>query len=394
MGSDLERFFQVGSELPPQEKEKLIDFLRKNVDVFAWDAYEAPGVDPDFIYRHLNVSSTMTPKKQPPRRSSKEHADAVREEVMKLKKAWAIKEVFYLEWLANTVIVKKKSGKWQVCVDFTDLNKACPKDSFPMPRIDRLVDSTVGHPRMSFLDAFQGYHQIPLAAEDQEKTAFVTPVGNYHYKVMSFGLKYARLTYQRMMTRMFELQMGKSIEVYIDDMVVKSKLVSDHVGDLVDIFEILRKYKLRLNASKCSFGVGSGKFLGYMVTHRGIEVSPDQIRAINNMQPPWNPKEVQKLTGMIAALNRFIFRLADRCRPFFLLLNKWKRFEWTEECTLAFQQLKEYLSRPRIMSSPEADEVLFAYIAVAPHAMSLVLIREDNGTQRLVYYVSKSLHKT
>ena len=197
-----------------------------------------------------------------------------------------------------------------------------------------------------------------------------------------------------MMTRMFELQMGKSIEVYIDDMVVKSKLVSDHVGDLVDIFEILRKYKLRLNASKCSFGVGSGKFLGYMVTHRGIEVSPDQIRAINNMQPPWNPKEVQKLTGMIAALNRFISRLADRCRPFFLLLNKWKRFEWTEECALAFQQLKEYLSRPLIMSSPEADEVLFAYIAVAPHAMSLVLIREDNGTQRLVYYVSKSLHKT
>ena len=131
-----------------------------------------------------------------------------------------------------------------------------------------------------------------------------------------------------------------------------------------------------------------------MVTHRGIEVSPDQIRAINNMQPPRNPKEVQKLTGMIAALNRFISRLADRCRPFFLLLNKWKRFEWTEECALAFQQLKEYLSQPPIMSSPEADEVLFAYIAVAPHAMSLVLIREDNGTQRLVYYVSKSLHKT
>ena len=157
---------------------------------------------------------------------------------------------------------------------------------------------------------------------------------------MPFGLKNAGLTYQRMITRMFELQMGKSIEVYIDDMVVKRKFVSDHVKDLDDIFEILRKYKLPRNASKCSFGVGSGKFFGYMVTHRGIEVSPDQIRAINNMQPPWNSKEVQKLTGMIAALNRFISRLADRCRPFFLLLNKWKEFEWTEECALAFQQLK------------------------------------------------------
>ena len=196
-----------------------------------------------------------------------------------------------------------------------------------------------------------------------------------------------------MMTRMFELQLGKNIEIYIDDMVVKSKMVSEHLGDLRAIFEILRKYKLCLNASKCSFGVGSGKFLGYMVTHRGIEVNPDQIKAINNLRSPRNPKEVQKLTGMAAVLNRFISRSADRCRPFFLLINKWKGFEWTEECATTFQQLKDYLARPPIMSSLEPDEVLFAYIAVAPYAVSLVLIRVDGGVQRLAYYVSKSLHE-
>ena len=173
------------------------------------------------------------------------------------------------------MVVKKKNGKWRVCVDFMDLNKACPKDPFPMPRIDQLVDAIVGHPRMSFLDAFQGYHQIPLALEDQEKTAFVTPTGIYHYKVMLFGLKNVGSTYQRMMTRMFEPQLGKNIEIYVDDMVVKSKVVSEHLGDLDDIFDVLRRHKLRLNASKCSFGMGSGKFLGYMVTHRGIEVNPD-----------------------------------------------------------------------------------------------------------------------
>ena len=145
---------------------------------------------------------------------------------------------------------------------------------------------------MSFLDAFQGYHQIPLALDDQEKIAFVTPTGNYHYKVMPFGLKNAGSTYQRTMTKMFESQLGKSIEVYIDDMVVKSKMVSEHVGYLGNIFEILRKHKLRLNAFKCSFGVGSGKFLSYMVTYRGIEVNSDQIKAINSLQPPRNPKEV------------------------------------------------------------------------------------------------------
>ena len=349
--------------------------------------------DPNFICHHLNFNPSVTPKKQPLRWSSRDHLDAVKDEVVKLKQAGAIKEVFYSEWLANTVVVKKKNRKWQVCVDFMDLNKACPKDHFPMPQIDQLVDATVGHPRMSFLDAFQGYHQIPLALNDQENTAFVTPTGNYHYKVMPFDLKNVGSTYQRMMTKMFKPQLGKSIEVYIDDMVVKSKRVSEHVGDLKNIFEILRKHKLCLNSSKCFFGVGSGKFLGYMVTHRGIEVNLNQIKAISNLQPPRNPKKVQKLTGMTTALNRFISRSTDRCRPFFLLMNKWKRFEWIEECALAFQQLKEYLSHPPIMFSPEIDEVLFAYIVVAPHAVSLVLIRVDSGIQRPVYYVSRSLYE-
>ena len=210
---------------------------------------------------------------------------------------------------------------------------------------------------------------------------------------MSFGLKNAGSTYQRIMTRMFESQLGKNIKIYIDDMVVKSKVVSEYLRDFGNILEVLRKYRLHLNASKCSFGMGSGKFLGYMVTHRGIEVNPDQIKAINNLQSPRNPKEVQKMTEMAAALNRFISRSADRCRLFFLLINKWKRFEWTEEYAIAFKQLKDCLARPSIMSSLKPDEILFAYIAVASYAVSLVLIRVDCGIQWPVYYMSKSLHE-
>ena len=169
----------------------MVEFLKKNVDVFAWNAYEAPGVNPSFICHHLNVNPSVTPRKQPPRHSFKNHSDVVKDEVMKLKQVRAIKEVFYPEWLANIVVMKKKNRKWRVCVNFTDMNKACLKDPFSMPRIDKLVDATVGHPRMSFLETFQGYHQIPLALEDQEKTTFVTLIGNYHYKVMPFGLKNA-----------------------------------------------------------------------------------------------------------------------------------------------------------------------------------------------------------
>ena len=163
----------------------------------------------------------------------------MRLEVRRLREVRAIREAFFMEWLANTVVVKKKNGKWRVCVDFTDLNRACPKDLFPMPKIDQLVDATYGHPRMSFLDAFQGYHQIDLALEDQGKTAFISPDANYHYTVMPFGLKNAGATYQRMMTRMFRNKIGRTVEVHIDDMVVKSKQEGRHIEDLQGAFEVL-----------------------------------------------------------------------------------------------------------------------------------------------------------
>ena len=201
-GEDVDKYFQVGIQLPVEDKKQLVDFLKGNLDVFVWSAYEAPGVNPEFICHHLNVNPKVTLKKQLPQRSSKEHVEAVKDGVHKLKQARAIKEVFYPEWLANTMVVRKKLGKWRVCVDFTDLNKACLKDPFPVPRMDQLVDTTYRHPRMNFLDAFQGYDKIPLALPYQEKTAFLTLTGNYYYKVMPFGLKNAGSTYQRMVTRM------------------------------------------------------------------------------------------------------------------------------------------------------------------------------------------------
>lgn len=241
-------------------KKELVSFLKRNLDVFAWSTYEELGVNLESMCHSLNVNPKAIPRKQQPQRSSTKHAEAMKEEVRKLKQAGAIKEIFYPKWLANTLAVKKKSGKWRVCVDFTNLNKACPKDPFLVSRIEQRVDATFGHPRMSFLDTFQGYHQIPLALLDQEKIAFLTPMGNYHYQVMPFDLKNAGSTYQRMVMRMFESQLGKNVQAYIDDTVVKSKKVSEHFMDLDEVFAVLRKYRLRLNASKCSFDVGSRKF--------------------------------------------------------------------------------------------------------------------------------------
>ena len=249
-------------------------------------------MDLAFATHNLNVDPLFRPITQKGRRISPLHKEAVCKEVSQLIDAGAIKEILYPTWLSNTIVVKKKNGKWRVCIDFKDLNKACPKDPFPSPKIDQLVDATTGHQRMSFLDAFQGYHQIALNPADQEKTAFITPRGIFCYKVMPFGLKNARSTYQRMVTKMFAKQLGKTVEVYIDDMVMKSIFAANHLNNLRVVFNILRRHHLKLNASKCAFGVGSGKFLGFMVTQRGIEANPDQISAILDLKPPRTVREV------------------------------------------------------------------------------------------------------
>ena len=246
-----------------------------------------------------------------------------------------------------------------------------------MSKIDQLVDATYGHPRMSFLDAFQGYHQIALAPEDQEKTTFISSDANYHYTVMPFGLKNAGATYQRMMTRMFQDKIGRTVEVYIDDMVVKSKQEGRHIEDLSGAFKVLRQHKLRLNAEKCAFGVEAGKFLGYLIINWGIAINPDQIDAVKRLMPLSNPKEVQKLTGMLVALNRFISRFVDRCQPFYQLLKKWKGFQWDEECDTAFRDLKDYLMQAPMLTTPEPGEDLFMYLLVSKHVVSVVLLRDQ-----------------
>ena len=202
------------------------------------------------------------------------------EEVDKLLTASFIREVFYPDWLANVVMVKKNTRKWRMYVDFTDLNKACLKDSFPLPMTDQLVNSTVSHKLLTFMDVFLGYNQIMMDKDNQEKTSFITSRGLFCYRVMPFGLKNAGATYQRLMNRMFHDQIGRNVEVYVDDMLVKSKEENNHLDDLEETFKTLRQYRMKLNPSKCAFGVYSGKFLGFMVSQRGIEANPDKIKAI------------------------------------------------------------------------------------------------------------------
>ena len=190
-----EHLAHVGSKLAKDLRSLLIRFLKQNRDVLAWKQEDMGGINPAIITHRLSVSPSFKPVKQKKRSFASKRQKAINEEVDKLLQAGAIREVEYPEWLANVVLVKKANGKWRLCIDFTDVNRACPKDSFPLPRIDLVVDATAGHELLGFMDAFSGYNQISMDPDDQEKSSFVTGQGTYCYRVMPFGLKNAGTTY-------------------------------------------------------------------------------------------------------------------------------------------------------------------------------------------------------
>jgi len=287
--------------------------------------------------------------------------------------------------------VKKANGKWRMCVDYTDLNKACLRDAYPLPNIDRLVDGAAGNKVLSFLDAYFGYNQIPMAASDMNKTAFITDDANYFYRVMPFGLKNAGATYQRLMDKVFSHLMGQCVEVYVDDMVVKSPSHHQHAQDLSAVFSTLRQYNLRLNPDKCVFGVNRGKFLGFMLTQCGIEANPEKFKAIIEMRSPTTIKEVQRLIGRLTTISRFLPKLAEQTQPIIRLLKKSSRFTWTDDCELIFQNLKTTPTSPPILHKPDTRQPLLVYIIASDHIVSAALVQEIEGTQHPVYFVSRTL---
>ncbi|KAA3465162.1 RNA-directed DNA polymerase (Reverse transcriptase), Ribonuclease H [Gossypium australe] len=243
-----------------------------------------------------------------------------------------------------------------------DLNKASSKDNFPLPHIDTLVDNTAGYSLFSFMDGFSGYNQIKMHPEDMEKTTFITMWGTFCYKVMSFGLKNAGATYQRAMVTLFHDMMHKEIEVYMDDMIAKSKTEEEHVQILRKLFLRLRKFQLKLNPSKCTFGARSGKLLGFVVSEKGIEVDPDKVKAIQELSPPRTQKEVRGFLGILNYIARFIAQLTEKCDPIFRLLRK-----------------------------HNPDRPLILYLSVFENSMGCVLGQHDESgkKERAIYYLSK-----
>ncbi|TYK22205.1 uncharacterized protein E5676_scaffold333G00830 [Cucumis melo var. makuwa] len=306
-----------------------MSLLTEYKDIFAWSYKKMPRLDPKV-------------------------------EVNKLIEAGFIREVKYPTWIANIVPVRKKNRQLHVCVDFRDLNNACPKDEFSLPITEIMVDATTGHEALSFMDGSSGYNQIRMTLSDEEMTAFRTPKGIYCYKVMPFGLKNVGATYQRAMEKVFDDMLHKYVECYVDDLVVKSKRRQDHLKDLKVMSYRLRKYQLRMNPLKYAFGVTSGKFLGFI--------------------------------GRLAYIRRFISNLAGRCQPFQKLKRKGEKFVWDEACQNAFDNIKKYLLNSLVLGASIPGKPLILYIAAQERSLGVLLAQEkEKGKERALYYLSRTL---
>ena len=234
----------------------------------------------------MSLKPECSPIKKKLQRTHPDMAVKIKEEILKQIEVGFLVTLVYPQWISSIVPVPNKDGKVRMCVDYRYLNKASPKYDFPLPHIDMLVDNTSKFKVFSFMDGFSGYNKIRMALEDMEKTMFITPWETFCYRVMPFRLKNVGATYHRAMTTLFHYLMHKEIEVYVDDMISKSHTEEGHVEDFLKLFHCLRKYCLGLNPNKCTFGVRSGKLLGFIVIQKGIEVDPDKFKAIQEMPAP------------------------------------------------------------------------------------------------------------
>ena len=248
--------------------------------------------------------------------------------------------------------IPKKDGKVRMCMDFRNLNNACSKDDFPLPHIDVLMDYMMGSALISFMDGFSRYNQIKMAPKDMAKPTFTTEWVIYCYTVIPFGLKNVGAIYQRMATALLHDMMHNEVEVYVDDMIVKSKNRDNHTIKLRKFFERIKEYRLRLNPQKCTFGVTTGKLLGFLESDKGIEIDPFEIKALLKMPSPHSEKEIRGFFNRLQYISRFIAKLTSTCEPFFKLLRKNEPHTWNYKCQKAFELIKEYLLHPPILVPP------------------------------------------
>ncbi|KAA3462133.1 RNA-directed DNA polymerase (Reverse transcriptase), Ribonuclease H-like protein [Gossypium australe] len=353
---------KIGTCIAEETKRDLIELLQEFKYVFAWLYQDMPRLSNDIMVHRLPTKEECKPVQQKLRRMRPDVVIKIKEEVKKQ-------------------------------FDAGDLNKASPKDNFPLPHIETLVYNMAGYSLVSFMDDFSRYNQINMHPKDMEKTTFVTLWGTFYYKLMPFELKNVRATYQRAIVTLFHDMMHKEIEVYVDNMIAKSQTEKEHVQVLRKLFLRLKKFQLKLNPTKCTFGARSGKLLGFVVSEKGIEIGPDKVKAIQELPPPCTQKKVQGFLGRLNYIARFISQLTEKCDPIFRLLKKHIPGVWDDECQKTFDKVKQYLSNTLVLLPPSSYRPLILYLTVFDNSMRYVLGQHNvtGKKERAIYYLRSAI---
>ena len=340
---------------------------------------------------HSIVTTTDVPIKLKPYKLSKEHSDILKQEIISLLEKDLIIPS-HSPWSFPVLLVQKKNGKYRMCIDYRRLNEITIKDSYALPFIDELVSSVKGAKIFSALDLYSGYHQIPMNPTDIEKTSFTTKFGNYNFKVMPFGLTNAPATFQREMNRILLPLIGNCLFVYIDDIVIYSKSLEEHLQHLTEVFKIFEKYNLSLNLQKCKFFKTEVEVLGHVLTPNGLKTIPSKVQKIALWDNPRDINELRSFLGLASYYRKFIQNFSIIADPLFKLLKKNQPYNWTDKCTEAFEEIKQYLLSDPILSYPDFDNEFIIRTDASTKGIGGVLLQmEEDKLEHPICCISRTL---
>ena len=378
------------SDLTKEEQQRLKEFLKNNVDIFAKNP-KNPGQIPGI--QHAINTGDHPPIKLRPQRISPIEEEIIRKEVQVMKDASIIR-TSKSPWAFPVVLVPKPDGSIRFCIDYRKLNAITKKDVYPLPRIDDTLDKLAGKRIFSTMDLASGYWQIGLKEEDKEKTAFISCAGLFEFNVMPFGLCNAPATFQRLMDSVLDevgLKVGRD---YIDDIIVGSDNMEEHLTELNQLFQSLRKTKLRMKLSKCMFAKRSVKFLGHVVSKDGVKPNPDKIEAIVKMKPPIDITGLRRFLGLTSYYRKFVRNYSKIAEPLNRLLQKGSLYRWNEQCQKAFEELKERLTSAPILAYPDFKKEFRLETDASDFGIGAVLAQKDEeGKERVIAYASRTLSK-
>ena len=380
----------INANLTPEQETKLIQLLRKYQEAFYWDYPDMKGIDPQLCTHRIYIEKDARPVRQPQRRLNPHLKDVVKDELQKLLDVNFIYPISDSKWVSPLVVVPKNNGKWRICVDYRELNKATQKDHFLLPFIDQVVDTLAGKKLFSFLDGFSGYNQIQIAPEDQDKTTFTCPWGTFAYRVLPFGLCNAPATFQRVVLSIFADLINDGLEVYMDDFTPYGEDFDPTLDTLEKVLQSCIATKLCLSHEKCYMMMTEGLILRHYISAAGIQVDPAKIQILLLIPTPTNQTEVRSFLGFSGYYRRFIQHYSHIAAPLHALTGN-VDFLWTEKCDQAFKELKKMVSTAPVLRGPNWNLPFQISTDASDTAIGAVLGQEEDKRPYAIYYISKNL---